>query len=86
LASAASVIKRPHLSAVCLLKNCAINFVHRVAALSAAEKRDSKELSSINQTFREISFLRQALLIQASPYDHFHPRLAAQLRAAGSEY
>ncbi|MGD7296216.1 hypothetical protein ACQCQS_09585, partial [Ralstonia pseudosolanacearum] len=34
------VIKRPHLSAVCLLKNCAINFVHRVAALPAAEKRD----------------------------------------------
>ncbi|MHA6827729.1 hypothetical protein ACQUJV_16090, partial [Ralstonia pseudosolanacearum] len=40
----ASVIKRPHLSAVCLLKNCAINFVHRVAALSAAEKRDYAEL------------------------------------------
>ncbi|WP_316886951.1 hypothetical protein, partial [Ralstonia pickettii] len=33
-----------HLSAVCLLKNFAINFVHRVAALSAAEKRDYAEL------------------------------------------
>lgn len=42
--SAASSIKRPHLSAVCLLKNFAINFVHRVAALSAAEKRDYAEL------------------------------------------
>ncbi|WP_316865754.1 hypothetical protein, partial [Ralstonia mannitolilytica] len=44
LAFVASVIKRPHLSAVCLLKNFAINFVHRVAALSAAEKRDYAEL------------------------------------------
>lgn len=42
--SAAPSIKRPHLSAVCLLKNFAINFVHRVAALSAAEKRDYAEL------------------------------------------
>ncbi|WP_354535531.1 hypothetical protein, partial [Ralstonia sp. 1138] len=42
--SAASSIKRPHLSAVCLLKNFAVNFVHRVAALSAAEKRDYAEL------------------------------------------
>ena len=42
--SAAPSIKRPHLSAVCLLKNFAINFVYRVAALSAAEKRDYAEL------------------------------------------
>jgi len=27
-----------------LLKNCAINFVHRVAAFAAAEKRDYAEL------------------------------------------
>ncbi|MGZ2499512.1 hypothetical protein ACUXPM_005878, partial [Ralstonia sp. 151470066-2] len=27
-----------------MLKNCAINFVHRVAAFAAAEKRDYAEL------------------------------------------
>ncbi|WP_247311075.1 hypothetical protein, partial [Ralstonia pseudosolanacearum] len=59
LTSAASVIKRPHLSAVCLLKNCAINFVYRVAALPAAEKRDYAELFRRRQQLVEDFFITQ---------------------------
>ncbi|MCT7315410.1 hypothetical protein N5I87_05295, partial [Ralstonia sp. CHL-2022] len=62
-------IKRPHLSAVCLLKNFAINFVHRVAALSAAEKRDYAELFRRCQQLVEefLSSTRRQLLLNSQP-------------------
>ncbi|MHA6823245.1 hypothetical protein, partial [Ralstonia pseudosolanacearum] len=79
--------KRPHLSAVCLLKNCAINFVYRVAALSAAEKRDYAELSSINQTISRNFFSSVGTAHPSQPLrSHFHPAVTALLRVAGSEY
>jgi hypothetical protein len=67
--SAAPSIKRPHLSAVCLLKNFAINFVHRVAALSAAEKRDYAELFRRCQQLVEefLSSTRRQLLLNFQP-------------------
>ncbi|WP_459203849.1 hypothetical protein ACQVRV_03025 [Ralstonia pseudosolanacearum] len=42
-----------------MLKNCAINFVHRVAALSAAEKRDYAELFRRRQQLVEDFFITQ---------------------------
>ncbi|MEF9340360.1 hypothetical protein V4889_04040, partial [Ralstonia solanacearum species complex bacterium KE101] len=74
LASAASVIKRPHLSAVCLLKNCAINFVHRVAALPAAEKRDYAELFRRRQQLVEDFLSVNSLPTASNSYRLLPPR------------
>ncbi|WP_277545115.1 hypothetical protein, partial [Cupriavidus gilardii] len=51
---------RPHLSVVRLLKNCAAGFAVRVAALSAAEKRDYAEpFASRQQVYQHFLLRRQ---------------------------
>lgn len=72
--SVASSIKRPHLSAVCLLKNFAINFVYRVAALSAAEKRDYAELfCRCQQLVEEFLSVNSLPTPSRHPTDHQPP-------------
>ncbi|WP_235205617.1 hypothetical protein, partial [Cupriavidus sp. SK-4] len=69
--SSASVIKRPHLSVVWLLKNlplrAASGFAVCVAAfLFAAEKQDYKEVSAINQSFSRNSLFWKAHSFESS--------------------
>jgi len=57
-----------------LLKNCAINFVHRVAAFAAAEKRDYAELfRRCQQLAEEIYSLNSLLTSPRHPLDHQPP-------------
>ncbi|MDO3516861.1 hypothetical protein, partial [Ralstonia pseudosolanacearum] len=57
-----------------MLKNCAINFVHRVAALPAAEKRDYAELFRRRQQLVEDFLSVNSLPTASNSYRLLPPR------------
>jgi hypothetical protein len=76
-----AAIERPHLSVVRLLKNCAAGFAVRVAALSAAEKRDYAEHFASRQQVGSTFLLRLPVLCTFA-----FPANPAAVRLRGGEY